>query len=213
MVNIFQGMELIGQLAKNMLWNRVDSKKLQEWLDKPKELAAAVEELLNRGVPVIKNEESILWRLYESDSISISARDGSRVIAKADSVFRSFLDDRFTSRGLDKCGKATEKTEVFVYELAKNATLEQMFDSFSLDRDALCLTQDQIIAFCEEHLGRLRKEGFATLFLFNQDDQFFVVNVIVNLNGLRVGFREFEDDDDVWSALSAHRLVVPQLKL
>ena len=158
-------------------------------------------------------------RLYESESISIAACDGSRFISQQNSLFLRFIDGHFSRLGLDVFDKATEKTEVAIYELFKDATYEQMFNSLSLDRESLCLTQDQIIDFCEHNRDELRKDGYCTFFLFKKDDpsheekaRFFVASVSVTPDGLGVYVYSFKDSG-MQSSAQAHRLVVPQLKL
>lgn len=83
-----------------------------------------------------------------------------------------------------------------------------MFGSLGTDLDKLCLTQHQIKTFCEVHKELLRKDGYATFFLFKVDEQFFVVDVYVRSGGLRVHVHRFERGN-VWDAESSHRVVVP----
>ena len=85
-----------------------------------------------------------------------------------------------------------------------------MFGSLGTDLDKLCLTQHQIKTFCEVHKEWLRKDGYATFFLFKVDEQFFVAHVRVSSVGLGVHVFRF-GLDDVWYAEYSHRMVVPQL--
>ncbi len=153
--------------------------------------------------------KQVLCRLYTDKTITLAARDGSRYISKENGVFRSFIDSCFKSWGLDKTSKATEKTEVFVYEMVKDATFTEMFDSLNLDRDKLCLSQDQIIEFCEMNADKLREDFYATFFLFKQDVQLFIARVHVGLDGLDVRVYSFKRDY-LWPSSNAYRLVVPQ---
>jgi cAMP phosphodiesterase len=74
------------------------------------------------------------------------------------------------------------------------------------------LTQSQIISFCKKHKKNLASNNAATLFLFKENNEFFVAYVCVDFDGLLVDVYRFEDDR-VWSAAYAHRLVVPATKL
>ena len=212
MIGLKQFLEFQAGL-KNVPWDKVEKAVLQKCIDEPVRFAAEFLKFLQNFSKVDlpdQKEDPILRRLFEGESISIGARDGSRYISKEKGVFRVFIDSCFKSWGLDKCGKATEKTEVSVYEMVKDAKFAPMFSSLNLDLDKLCFSQDQIIEFCEEHCSRLRTDGYATFFLFKQDDQFFVARVDVNSDGLSVDVSRLENDN-VWFSSCAHRLVVPQL--
>ena len=94
--------------------------------------------------------------------------------------------------------------------MAKDATFAQMFGSLKADLDKLCLTQHQIKTFCEKHQNLLRADGYGTFFLFKGEGQFFVADVRVRSDGLRVYVYRF-GYDFVWHAGGRHRVVVPQL--
>lgn len=161
------------------------------------------EEIL-KSIPV-QNEY-----LKQIDTTILNKCSGKRIISKAKSSFPSWIDSDFENYGLEHTSKATEKTDVSVYEMVKDATFVQMFGSLNPDLDKLCLTQDQIIEFCKEHRSRLRTDGYATFFLFKQDDQFCVAGVGVCADGLSVDVRRF-GYGPVWAAVCASRVVVPQL--
>ena len=154
--------------------------------------------------------ELILKLISESHEIIIETCDGSQTIANAKETFKSGIDGDFKNWGLNKAGSSTQKTPVQVHEMTKDATFAQMFGSLGTDLDKLCLTQHQIKTFCEVHKEWLRKDGYATFFLFKVDEQFFVANVRVNSGGLNVYVLRFEGGR-VWLAGGARRVVVPQL--
>ena len=152
----------------------------------------------------------ILKLISEAHEIIIETCDGSQTIATAKETFKSGIDGDFKNWGTNKAGASTEKTPVQVHEMVKDATFAQMFGSLGTDLDKLCLTQHQIKTFCEVHKEWLRKDGYATFFLFKVDEQFFVASVDVRSDGLRVFVFRFEYDF-VWDAVRLHRVVVPQL--
>lgn len=153
---------------------------------------------------------AILKCISEAQEIFIETCDGTQTIATAKETFKSGIDGDFKNWGTNKPGNSTQKTSVQVHELVKDATFAQMFGSLGTDLDKLCLTQHQIKLFCEVHKDWLRKDGYATFFLFKVDEQFFVALVLVDSDGLYVSVYRFENVC-VWDAGYSHRMVVPQL--
>jgi hypothetical protein len=156
-------------------------------------------------------KSEILKRLYSDDTITISAVDGSKTIFNSEDVFKSWIDSDFKDWDLNKPDQKTPEIKTQVYEMAENANYSQMFNSLSSDLDSLCLTQNQIIRFCEKYPSHLRQDGNATFFLFKENGEYFVAYVSVNSGGLGVNVRRF-GDDCVWDAEYAHRVVGPQLE-
>jgi len=155
-------------------------------------------------------KNGILRLLSAGETISIPACDGTCSLAQAKDVFKSGIDPDFKNWGLDQTGKSTEETQVQVHELVENVTFAKIFGFLGSDLDKLCLTQHQIKTFCEKHSNWLRTDGYATHFLFKENNEFFVAGVRVLSDSLRVRVRRFEDDN-VWNADYHHRVVVPQL--
>ncbi|OGL61895.1 hypothetical protein A3C09_04415 [Candidatus Uhrbacteria bacterium RIFCSPHIGHO2_02_FULL_47_44] len=171
----------------------------------------ALEKFLDEwaGLPEQK-ADPILRRLFEDETITIAPCDGSRYVAKEKGVFKAYIEGLFASWGLDKPGQSTVAANVSVYEMIRDATFAQMFGSLGPDLDKLCLSQHQIVEFCETHSARLRQEGYATFFLFKEGDQFCVARVDVFADGLCVCVYRLEDGL-VWYGEFRPRLVVPQL--
>ena len=168
------------------------------------------EEIL-KSIPV-QNEY-----LKQVDTVTLYSCNGSKFIANAKDVFKSYIDSDFKNFDLDKSGAATNETQVSVYEMAKSkrltkdATLVQMFTSLNSDLNTLCLSQSQIIDFCEKNADKLHQED-VTFFLFKENNEFFVALVHVHSDGLSVFVHRLEYGD-MWLSSGALRLVVPQLKL
>lgn len=157
-----------------------------------------------------KKENAILKLLSKGKSIIIEKCNGKETLAQAEEIFKSGIDPDFKNYKLDKDGKATEETAVQVHEIIKDSTFTKMFGSLGTDLDKLCLTQHQIKSFCKNHPDWLRKDGYGTFFLFKVDGNFFVADVDVNSDGLRVHVIRFERGN-VWIAEDLHRVVVSQL--
>jgi hypothetical protein len=162
-------------------------------------------------------KSSLLNVLYENEKIVLSALNGNRTIYNSREVFLSYIDPDFENWGLNRKSKATPETEVKIYEMVKDAIFKDMFISLSDDPDSLCLTQSQIIDFCEKHRNHLRQDGCGTFFLTKKDfekpateDNLFVVGVVVRSGGLNVLVFHV-DRADVWNVDCRLRVVVPKL--
>jgi len=214
MAGLNQVFEFLSAL-KNVPWGRVQGADLQKWIDDPQRLAIEMQKFL-KNFPCVDVAETqpeiqpILRRLFEDETITIAACDGSKFISDAKSTFKIFLDSDFERWGLSKCGKSTVASNVSIHEMVKDATFVQMFGSLGSDLDKLCLSQHQIISFCVEHCDRLRQDGYATFFLFKESDQFYVADVGANSVGLDVRVFRLERVR-VLDGGSRRRLVVPQL--
>lgn len=158
----------------------------------------------------VTQASTILRLVAGSDTLTIGPRDGRRTIAKARKTFKSHIDFAYTNWDLDKPSAPTSETKVQVHEMIKDADFNTMFASLSRDLNVLCFTQDQIIEFCEKHPNWLRTEGYATLFLFRENGEFFVASVLVNSYFLRVYVHRL-GHGRVWYADDRLRLVSPQL--
>ncbi len=140
--------------------------------------------------------------------VLIPSLKGKETIARADDVFTGYIDSDFENWGTDKKGEKTEENKLAVCEMTEDATFAQLFTK----PEDMCLSQEQIIWFCEKQKDLLRKDGYATFFLFKVKNEFFVARVFVYSDDYlyvcvnRLGF------DYVWSAESRHRFVTPMLE-
>lgn len=156
-------------------------------------------------------KNGILARISGDERIVIDAVDGSETLRDAKDVFVT-IDPDFINWGINKKGRATPETPVSVYEMRKNATFAQMFDSLNSDMRKLCFAnQHQIKNFVQKHRNWLRTEGCGTLFLFKENGNFFVARVrLVSGSLLEVSVHGFWHGH-IWDAEDRHRIVVPKL--
>jgi hypothetical protein len=175
--------------------------------------------------------KEIFTRLISGgENLVLGAFDGTRTIAKSGNIFNAGIDSDFENWGLNKKGKPTAEMSVEVHEIIKSGTFAQIFGAFfgaspdnmkfrefveqyREDLRKLCMkSDDQIISFCEKFPEKLRKDGFGTFFLREDEDagNFFVAFVDVYSGGLYVRVYEFETDH-AWNADHRHRVVVPKL--
>ena len=164
-----------------------------------------VAEVIARGTE--KAKSNFLHLISGNERIVIAPTSGRRVIADAKNVFDGYIDPDFRNWKADEAGKPTPKTPVQVYEMAQDATFAQMFS----DPDKTALTQNQIIEFIEKHPEWLRKDGYATFFLFRSYGKLFVAGVrVLDVGGLDVYVYRL-DYGYVWFAERQDRVVLPQL--
>ena len=156
-------------------------------------------------------KSEILKRLYSDEVITIYAVDGSKTIFNSEDVFKSWIDSAFKDWGLNKPDQKTPEIKTQVYEMAKDADYSQIFGLLNDDLDKLCLTQHQIVEFCVNNQKYLRGDGWGNFFLFKVDGKYYVACVAVSPDGLCVDVYRFEDNF-VWYAEFAFRVVVPQLE-
>ncbi|MEK9131331.1 MAG: hypothetical protein AAB447_00280 [Patescibacteria group bacterium] len=143
--------------------------------------------------------------------ITIAATDGKKTLAKADKLFTGYLDDDFKNWGLDVEAPPTKPMNVTVHQLVKDGDFSKIFGGLSDNLDSLCLTQSQIIEFVKEHRKWLRTDGYATLFLFKVEDEFFVAYVHLYSDGTLGAHVYRFGHDYVWIAGHRRHVVVPQL--
>ena len=142
--------------------------------------------------------------------IVIDSCDGTELLSEATDTFAS-IDSDFKNYDANEKGSSTEATKVGVYELIKDSQFTDFFNSVGVGLDKLCLTQHQIKKFVQKHRNWLRKDGYATFFLFKSKRKFFVACVIVLDDGaLSVSVCRLENDL-LWDAQYRHRVVLPQL--
>ncbi len=133
--------------------------------------------------------------------------------AHASSVYPGYLSSNVKDWSLETIQKETKRTKLKVFKMTKSADYEDLFLSINQDKKKMCMTQAQIIEFCKKHKDKLRKDGYGTFFLFEEDGKFFVARVDVDSGGLLgLGVDEFTRDG-VWSAGGARHLVVPATAL
>ena len=156
----------------------------------------------------------VVRQILEGESLVVTATDGTETLASARDVFTGYVDANFVNWKLDQSSMPTSNQSVAVYEMQADANFAGMFGSFGVDTRTLVLTQAQIKRFCRDHRAKLRKEGYATFFLFEADTtkghELFVAGVLVDGGRLKVHVFRF-DYSYVWVGDDRRRLVVPQL--
>ena len=159
---------------------------------------------------IVEPISEFLKLLSGDHNLTLDALDGKEVLANANDVF-TYIDSDFKNWGADELGEATEETDIDVYELAKDSMFADFFGSVCSDVSKICFTHAQVKNFCVKHRDWLRKDGYATFFLFKWRGELFVALVFVYSGGrLSAHVRRFRGDN-VWIAESRRRMVIPQL--
>ena len=195
-----QVLKLGARILENL--PNMSSEVVQGWIDNPK----ALQDFLCRLASQEKVPETYLRHLL---SLTIAPTKGSVTIAEASAVFTGYLDPDFKNWGTNQPGLDTQATEVDVRELKKDGTYQQVFGSLGRKVRSLCLSQPQIVEFCQTHREHLRQDGYATFFLFEASDDLFVAYVGVDGGSLEARVFRFLDVN-VWYAVNRRRLVVRQ---
>jgi hypothetical protein len=149
----------------------------------------------------------VLRRLDQQEALLIGPCDGTETFAatRAVSIYSKVDIVRFAS-----VTEPTTLSSVAMFEPTIEASLPQMFTSLSMDLNALCFTEHQIILFCRTHLKLLRK-SYPTFLLFRVGRLFFVAWAFDYEHTPVVTVHDFY----VNHALPAdpYRLVVPEFAL
>ncbi len=160
-----------------------------------------------------------------NETITIPACKGGEKanIYNAKETFLGYIDsnfDIFYDRYIiNQPQPTTEKTEVKVYEMYnKDADFNTLFGSLGSDLKSLAFeSQQQIEIFCKKNKQWLRKDGYATLFLFVEkvsgENKFFVAYVTLCSDGrLNVYINGFPRTTQ-WYAGHNYRIVVSATKI
>ena len=199
----------VEELASEGKINSVNSQRIFANKDFVKSIAEfAKKKIIELACGIV----GVLKLISAGEKLVIGATGGKRTIAQAKEIFKGYLDPDFKNYGCDVSGEAKPETPTEVYEMVKDADFRKIFGSFGVNLDQLCFTQDQIIGFVENFRNWLHPEGWATLFLFKVNGEFFVARVRVRSGELEVDVYRFSYDY-VWDASYRYRVVVPQLEL
>ena len=161
----------------------------------PKLVELALQDIIEgRFNKKVESNPSILKLISGGEKITIKALNGKEFIYDSNDVFKCYVDEDFKTWGINKPGSATTEIQVDVHEMVKDGTFKEIFTSISNDIKKLVLTQAQIKKFCRKHAKWLRQDEYCTFFLTKQGEEYFVVNVHVNSDGLPVNVNRFEHD-------------------
>lgn len=149
--------------------------------------------------------------LFSRQSLLIGATKGSMTIAAAPEVFTGHLDPNFVFWETNQPGTDTGAVKVDME--IRSASHKHQFGIFDRHSRSLCLTQGQIVMFCDDHREDLLQANIDTFFLFeirrkNQKaNDLFVTCVEVSGDELNVHVCRFEFAY-LWRAGRRHQLVV-----
>lgn len=156
--------------------------------------------------------------LHHLQTVTLGATSGAVTIAQSASTFPGHLDPNFKKWGTDKSGADTGSASLDIYEMTRDGMHHTLFGSLVAGATTsywwrpLCVSQGQIVEFCQTHKDKLRQDGSSTFFLFAVEGigAPFVARVSVGDAGLEGKVHHF-DNENVWNSDRCLRLVAPQL--
>lgn len=138
-------------------------------------------------------------------TINLKATKGTELIKDAGDVFTGYISSDFEK--YTEKSKPTKKITLVVSEMDEDGTYRDIF----LNPEKQAMTQNQIIEFCKNYKDYLRKNRYATFFLFKEKEEFFVAIARFDDYG-RLGVDVYEFSGGyVWNAEYRHHVVSPQL--
>jgi hypothetical protein len=120
------------------------------------------------------NEET---RLIGIESAVIPPIDGQKILKDVVSSNAPYYDDLVLM--LNFTSAATPRDTAIVYLVIRSSNIQQIFKTLDRDYASSCLTQAQIIEFCDEHKYLLEQEG--AIFLLYQPKEKWYNIVFVRL--------------------------------
>lgn len=166
-----------------------------------------------RFYPRMETSAPILKLLSGEENLLIDSCDGKAILRTAIKTFSSGIN--FGLWEIQGYSKPTEPITVDVYDILGKNTIKEIVNSLTDDLSKVCLTPQQIIQFCDKYpewLAELPDLDCLTLFLFKNNDQFFIADVRVR-SGLYLYVNGYSGDSIFDSRKIPHRLVVPKLNL
>jgi hypothetical protein len=130
---------------------------------------------------------------------------GIQTIAGERILFDGYFDPDFEDWGTNVSSVSTSETDVEVYELAKDATLAQMFSN----PKQMCLTQSQIIDFVRTHRVWLPSKGGEVFFLFRASGNLLIAGISLRTRGRTSAHLYRFEDNHVWCSKYGRRIVLP----
>ncbi len=141
--------------------------------------------------------------------------NGELNFLRAGRTFVSSLDNNYVNWGLNFSDKPTNKAPFMVYKLIKNGNFEQIYNSFALPLNELCMTQHQIITFCLTFPEKLVQEEYFNFFLSKKDGvghtEYFVTQIAI-LNERLANSVRLISLPHVWLKEYDLRFIVPQVQ-
>ncbi len=124
-----------------------------------------------------------------------AVKGGSYEAAKE--IFNGYFDPDFEKWGIIFNGVAPE-ADVFVEELIKKGQFSDFLGSAATELEKRRICGSQLLAICENHLDKLRGEGYANFFVLTKGDE----PVAENLSNAFVAGVYVDDDGELDAHLS-----------
>lgn len=103
--------------------------------------------------------------------------------------------------------KPSEYCELLVYQLNEDLKTSEIFKSFRVNMNKLCLSENQVLCFCKKYPEELKSEGLATFFLVKKGNKYFVFDVHKGNDKILVVVSDMQNSR-IWQGKHAYRIVV-----
>lgn len=141
----------------------------------------------------------------KTSKLSLESIDGQQFMAASNS-FELFhnCNNIFTAK---QKGKPSEYCELVVYKL--NATLKapEIFKAFGVNLNRLCLSESQVLCFCEKYPEELTSDGLATFFLVKKGNKYFIFDIHKGENKILVVISDMRTAR-VWQKKRGYRIII-----
>jgi len=155
---------------------------------------------------------SLMLRSVSKESVVIRASTRKRRIIETADLFPGSLDPAFKDLKTNKKNVARPETKFQIYEQVVDATIIEMVNSFTKDASLLCVTEEQIICFTEDHPKGLTRDNGILFLLQDDDENFFIVCLEIVLAAMQIGLKltPFEICDDLFDCRLPVRFAFPK---
>jgi len=143
--------------------------------------------------------------------------NGKTSIAASKRIFRGHLDSNFYHWRIGHRGKSSKQTALDMHQLAQTAGPKRIFLAVSSDLAQVCLTQHQVVHYCEFHQDLLNRSAI-TLVLLKKDerkepssDNLIVGSIQIYPEGIAIFPYRFGDRHLSWQPADDVRILTPHL--
>lgn len=162
--------------------------------------------------PAVARDLRFVKLISEGEDVVIGPTKGQYTIANATNTFKAGIDFDFVKYRTKVKGEPTKKMKVQVFDQTYDATPGEIFAGFGKNPEDLCLSQDQIIYFVENHHKWFpHTTRWGILFLFKVGKQFFIASVNRKSDGSYVYLFRYHTSRNLMKANWGQRIVVPKL--
>jgi hypothetical protein len=201
-----QSGKFLSVIAENM--PEIPAEIMQGWIQNPKALQKVLKESL---MPLEKEEDF----LNDLGTYSVSECNETKNLLDHKKDFKSYFSDNYKNWNLAQSQQALKASNLNIKEMkpGKNGNYSKIYNSFNRPLDEMAVTENRIIQILfskDEESKKIRKlldfNNFWTHFLVKANEEFFVVSVLLDSDGLNLNVGRF-NDVSVWGGGGRYHFV------